>query len=682
MLKIVRYLPCARFMVYKKWYLLCLCLAISPTLNARTFYISPGGNDANRGSLEKPLRTISSGARRARPGDTVFVLEGTYRERITPARGGEKGKPVTYLAEPGKRVIVKGSEIWKPGWRKEKKGIFSARPHPSLFTDHSPEYLDHYNPLKVLLASTPYGRNGLPEYQRKKTGDRNFQSVNKQISYTCGQVFVEGKPFKQVPLEPELTPQTWWYQPEDQRLHIHFGQLNPEALCIEITTRRRLFAPVNRGLGHIIVDGFIFEHCGNQYPTDFWKVDKYAQKGAIGLEAGHHWVIRNNVIRYANTFAIDCGRVDRHTPTRSTSHHNRIEKNYIIDNGSAGILSYGSSNLIIQDNVILRNNSLHFSGPKRWEHAGIKCHNMVNGLIVRNYIADNPHSPGVWLDNQFPDSEVHQNIIHHNGTHGIFLEMSDYEFDRLFVTQNIIFSNGKNAVYIHDASGATFANNLLACDLHLESVGRAIQIKQVSQRTRSQNHSFYNNLILGSAPTVEVNYPAFRSGPQRFDYNLYGVPAAQENFIISAYSDQPSPWTAKAFNELIRRDIGAREETASLATGNKLVALSPKEWGIFWKKHQIYNDQNSRFLPEINLLYDRKLFLLTLELSIDAPKIKADATQGQIETIFELMKEDSQSFPAGPLQLPLLGKQSFRVWNGLPPCSKNELPSRGGEYQK
>ena len=108
-------------MEYKKWVPICLCLAILTSLNARIFYVSPKGNDANRGSLEKPLRTISSGARRARPGDIVFVLEGTYRERITPVRGGEKGKPTTYQAEPGKRVFIKGSEILEGRLEKGKE---------------------------------------------------------------------------------------------------------------------------------------------------------------------------------------------------------------------------------------------------------------------------------------------------------------------------------------------------------------------------------------------------------------------------------------------------------------------------------------------------------------------------------------------------------------------------------
>lgn len=665
------------FRMYKYWGLFCLCLGILPILHARTFYISPTGNDANRGSLEKPLRTISSGARRAKPGDTILVLAGTYRERITPARGGEAGQPITYQGETGKRVFIKGSELWKPRWIKEGDGIFSARPDPILFNDRSPEYIDHHNPFEVKLSSTPYGRDGLREYTRKKAGDPKFKSADKQISYTCGQLFIDGSPWKQVPLQAELRPSTWWYDPVTQRLHVYFGNLNPEVLDIEITTRRRLFAPVKRGLGHIIVEGFIFEHCGNQYPTDFWKVDQHAQRGAIGLAAGHHWTVRKNVIRYTNTVAIDCGRMDRHTPTLSTSYDNLIEENYLLDNGSAGILSYGSRNLIIRNNVILRNNSLHFTGPKRWEHAGIKCHKMEEGLIERNYIAHNPNSPGLWLDNEFPDTEIRQNIIHNNGTHGIFLEMSDYGYDRLMVDQNIIFANGRNAVYIHDASGATFSNNILACNPGSPSSEPVIQIKQVSPRTRSQKHSFFNNLIIGESPLIEVNYPSHRSGPQRFDYNLYTTYSRERSFIINAYSDQPTPWTSAQFTALMLQNINAREEPPSFVMNEKQIALTANEWRFFWENKQILNDQNSKFVPGMQIRYDSGKHLLFLSERTGSKEGNHPNIQEKHPLIFNFMKADRPSPPAGPFQSPSEDIDGYKVWDGLPLCQAGQLPPNG-----
>jgi hypothetical protein len=657
--------------------LLFLCLGILPILHARTFYISPTGNDANRGSLEKPLRTISSGARRAKPGDTILVLEGTYRERITPVQGGEKGQPITYRGETGKRVFIKGSELWMPRWAKEEDGIFSARPDPSLFNDRSPEYIDHHNPFEVRLSSTPYGRDGLPEHIRKEAGDRKFKSADKQISYTCGQLFIDGSLWKQVPLRAELKPNTWWYNSKEQRLHVYFGKLNPENLNIEITTRRRLFAPVKRGLGHIIVEGFIFEHCGNQYPTDFWKIDQHAQRGAIGLAAGHHWKIRKNIIRFANTVGIDCGRMDRHSPTLSTSHHNQIEGNYLMDNGSAGILSYGSRNLIIRNNVILRNNSLQFSGPKRWEHAGIKCHQMEKGLILRNYIAHNPHSPGLWLDNEFPDTKIRQNIIHHNGTHGLFLEMSDYGYDRLLVDQNIIFANGKKAVYIHDASGATFSNNILACNPENKIPERAIQIKQVSSRTRSQKHSFFNNLIIGDGPLIEVNYPSHRSGPQRFDYNLYTTSSSERNFVINAYSDQPTPWTSQQFRELMLQNINQKEKPSSYIIDEKQIGLTANEWRLFWQKMKIPNDQNSEFASGIQVRYDPEKHLLFLSSPTLYKQGNPSRNRAENALIFKFLKENRQTPPAGPFQSSSKFIGGYKVWDGLPLCPAGQLPPNG-----
>ena len=78
-------------------------------MHARTYVVSPQGNDGNPGTFENPIQTISSAARRAQPGDTILVQEGIYRERVTPIRGGRLGMPITYRAERGKRVFIRGS---------------------------------------------------------------------------------------------------------------------------------------------------------------------------------------------------------------------------------------------------------------------------------------------------------------------------------------------------------------------------------------------------------------------------------------------------------------------------------------------------------------------------------------------------------------------------------------------
>ena len=134
------------------WSLPTLSLAlglVSVPIQAATYYISESGNDQNTGTKERPYRTINRGAAMAMPGDTVYVMEGVYRERVVPPRSGLPGKPILFLGEPGRNVYIKGSEIWEPEWEKDGAGSWYAIPEDYLFTDRSPEYIDHYNPFKT-----------------------------------------------------------------------------------------------------------------------------------------------------------------------------------------------------------------------------------------------------------------------------------------------------------------------------------------------------------------------------------------------------------------------------------------------------------------------------------------------------------------------------------------------------
>src|ERR1039457_6559907 len=79
---------------------------------AREIHVSVAGNDSNDGSPSQPYKTISAAARKAQPGDVITVHAGTYRERVTPPRGGESdAKRITYQAGAGEAAVIKGSEV-------------------------------------------------------------------------------------------------------------------------------------------------------------------------------------------------------------------------------------------------------------------------------------------------------------------------------------------------------------------------------------------------------------------------------------------------------------------------------------------------------------------------------------------------------------------------------------------
>ena len=74
-----------------------------------TLHVATDGANTADGSKGRPLRTISHAAELARPGDTVLVHGGEYREWVRPRRGGLSGsRRITYQAAPGEHVVIKG----------------------------------------------------------------------------------------------------------------------------------------------------------------------------------------------------------------------------------------------------------------------------------------------------------------------------------------------------------------------------------------------------------------------------------------------------------------------------------------------------------------------------------------------------------------------------------------------
>jgi parallel beta-helix repeat protein len=63
-------------------------------------------NDGGPGSASKPFCTIGQGASVVGPGQTVYVVAGTYAETVTVGSSGTSSKPITFSAAPG--VVVTG----------------------------------------------------------------------------------------------------------------------------------------------------------------------------------------------------------------------------------------------------------------------------------------------------------------------------------------------------------------------------------------------------------------------------------------------------------------------------------------------------------------------------------------------------------------------------------------------
>lgn len=65
------------------------------------YVVSPDGSDAAAGDTDHPLRTVAKALSLVKPGDTVRMLRGSYRDRITVRLSGVEGKPITIEGQRG-----------------------------------------------------------------------------------------------------------------------------------------------------------------------------------------------------------------------------------------------------------------------------------------------------------------------------------------------------------------------------------------------------------------------------------------------------------------------------------------------------------------------------------------------------------------------------------------------------
>ena len=134
---------------------LCMLFAsmfLVSAVSAKQYHVSVNGSDQNTGSAAKPYKTISRAAEMAQPGDVITVHEGTYRERVTPPRGGlSDTQRIVYQAAPGEKVVIKGSESIK-GWTKLQNDTWKVTIPNTLFGD--------FNPYSDLIAGDWFNGRG------------------------------------------------------------------------------------------------------------------------------------------------------------------------------------------------------------------------------------------------------------------------------------------------------------------------------------------------------------------------------------------------------------------------------------------------------------------------------------------------------------------------------------------
>lgn len=76
------------------------------SVNAKTYFVSPNGNDGSSGTENKPLKTIQKAIDMALPSETIYLLPGEYFQDVISKRNGTSSAPITLTG--ARDAIVKG----------------------------------------------------------------------------------------------------------------------------------------------------------------------------------------------------------------------------------------------------------------------------------------------------------------------------------------------------------------------------------------------------------------------------------------------------------------------------------------------------------------------------------------------------------------------------------------------
>ena len=359
------------------------------TQYARVYHVAQkhsAASDSNPGTADRPFRTINAAAAILQPGEKVTVHEGVYRECVRPARGGEgPDSMIAYEAAPGEEVFVRGSEVWNPEIRPStgySNGPVLASGATRWTAKLPPEMFVGYHPFLARNITSQY-RRWWVEW---------FEDETERQLLRRGMIFVDGRPLRQGLWMWDIGREDGTFIVDEDGLRTHFrlwDDSDPREANYEVTVREQVFAPEVANLGYVRVSGFVFEHGAGCLPPP--------QRGLVSTSQGHHWIIEDNVIRWANGIGLDIGRQTWNIEKYEPSGRHIVRRNTISDCGICGIAGWtGVNGTVVEDNLVERIGSLRLE--RIWETAGLKFHLPEDVLVRRNVFRHIWDAPGVWFD--------------------------------------------------------------------------------------------------------------------------------------------------------------------------------------------------------------------------------------------------------------------------------------------
>lgn len=364
---------------------------------------APRASDANPGTRALPFHTIGAAAKMVKPGDTVLVWPGLYREAVELTVSGTQDKPITLQSEVPGAAVVDGADV-VTDWKAQSPGVWSF-PAPDL-------------------AKNPYN---------------SFSDASGQW------VYVNGAPLANAKTQAELSPGTFWYDFAGKRIWVapDEGQ-DVHAQTVEYAHRDGLIAPPHRDINTVLplddihIVGFTVQHNADWYAGRRavdgrgrrWVVEgnrvRWSSWGGISLERMKDGIIRDNLVEWCGDTGIGCGNCEGLLVEGNRVFHCNWLR---IDPGFDGGFGKFVLNL---DCRIRGNESAYHYGYGPWYDI-LNIGNVLEGNVSHDSVGGAGLMTEISGDNVFRD-----NVVYNVEGEGILVA----ESPNCVVEHNVAFNNG------------------------------------------------------------------------------------------------------------------------------------------------------------------------------------------------------------------------------------------------
>lgn len=501
-----------------------------PDKAAHVYYVAPDGKaDATGTTLSEPT-TIESAMERVVTGDAVILRGGVYRT------GGLKlNQGITIQPYGEERPVLKGTLV-ATKWEALRGSVWRT-------------------PWKTLFPAKPLGW-----WQRAREGTRTpLHRFNNDM------VFVDGALLKSAGWEGELDASSYYVDYDNG--YVYLGQ-DPKDRLVEITAFDgaliRVSGPVHGKESDRkgpVIRGITF----TQYP--FRALEVQGKTGAVSPseEPTNEPVGPSDPATFGkevvgtvleNVTITFCSRVAGYFRGDGLI----IRNSLVSDTSTEGIYVIGSSDVLLERNIIRRNNVEQLTG---YYPAAVKIFNQTRRVTCRdNLVLDNPYSNGIWYDVGNVDGVFVNNWIE-NAQDGFFFEIS-----KGVVVAGNVFVRCNKGVRILNAAGARIYNNtFIDTPLSIERNERVASgdlfgwhAATGPEFDKREGHVVVNNLfVAGEAyrkPLVRVEQPKALceklGNPQvkEMDGNVYVRPGGGAPTPLVTWSPAATETCAREFESL------------------------------------------------------------------------------------------------------------------------------------